>query len=81
MILTYRRPDPPDTHVLTMVNNVIEVLNYVIAAHPPPLNYVIADNDNGSNCKWLTFFINGGSLKRQVGSPVTRAGGWRLLRR
>jgi hypothetical protein len=43
MILTYRRPDPPDTHVLTMVNNVIEVLNYVIAAHPPPLNYVIAD--------------------------------------
>jgi hypothetical protein len=34
MILTYRRPDPPDTHVLTMVNNVIEVLNYVIAAHP-----------------------------------------------
>jgi hypothetical protein len=44
MILTYRRPDPPDTHVLTMVNNVIEVLNYVIAAHPPPLNYVIADN-------------------------------------
>jgi len=45
MILTYRRPDPPDTHVLTMVNNVIEVLNYVIAAHPPPLNYVIADNE------------------------------------
>jgi hypothetical protein len=44
MILTYRRPDPPDTHVLTMVNNVIEVLNYVIAAHPPPLNYVIADS-------------------------------------
>lgn len=38
-------------------------------------------HDNGSNCKWLTFFINGGSLKRQVGSPVTKAGGWRLLRR
>jgi hypothetical protein len=34
MILTYRRPGPPDAHVLTMVNNVIEVLNYVIAAHP-----------------------------------------------
>jgi hypothetical protein len=48
MILTYRRPDPPDTHVLTMVNNVIEVLNYVIAAHPPPLNYVIADNPSPS---------------------------------
>jgi hypothetical protein len=28
---------------MTMVNNVIEVLNYVIAAHPPPLNSVIAD--------------------------------------
>jgi len=48
MILTYRRPDPPDTHVLTMVNNVIEVLNYVIAAHPPPLNYVIADSHTKS---------------------------------
>ena len=26
MILTYRRPGPPDTHAMTMVNNVIEVL-------------------------------------------------------
>jgi hypothetical protein len=34
MILTYRRPGPPDTHAMTMVNNVIEVLNYVIAARP-----------------------------------------------
>ena len=34
MILTYRRPDPPDTDAMTMVNNVIEMLNYVIAAHP-----------------------------------------------
>ena len=43
MILTYRRPGPPDTHGMTMVNNVIEVLNYVIAARPLPLNSVIAD--------------------------------------
>jgi hypothetical protein len=43
MILTYRRPGPPDTHAMTMVNNVIEVLNYVIAAHPLLLNFVIAD--------------------------------------
>jgi len=28
---------------MTMVNNVIEVLNYVIAARPLPLNSVIAD--------------------------------------
>jgi hypothetical protein len=44
MILTYRRPGPPDTHAMTMVNNVIEVLNYVIAARPQPLNSVIADS-------------------------------------
>jgi hypothetical protein len=29
---------------MTMVNNVIEVLNYVIAARPLPLNSVIADS-------------------------------------
>jgi hypothetical protein len=29
---------------MTMVNNVIEVLNYVIAARPLPLNSVIDDN-------------------------------------
>ena len=43
MILTYRRPGPPDTHAMTMVNNVTEMLNYVIAARPLPLNSVIAD--------------------------------------
>ena len=37
----------PDTHVLTMVNNVIEVVNYVIAARPSPLNSVIADIGDG----------------------------------
>jgi hypothetical protein len=34
----------PDTHVLTMVNNVIGVVNYVIAARPSLLNFVIADS-------------------------------------
>jgi len=29
---------------MTMVNNVIEVLNYVIAARPSLLNFVIADS-------------------------------------
>jgi hypothetical protein len=33
----------PDTHALTMVNNVIEVINYVIAARPSLLNFMIAD--------------------------------------
>jgi hypothetical protein len=33
----------PDTHVLTMVNNVIGVVNYVIAARPSLLNFMIAD--------------------------------------
>jgi energy-converting hydrogenase Eha subunit B len=29
---------------MTMVNNVIEVVNYVIAARPSLLNFVIVDN-------------------------------------
>ena len=33
----------PDTHALTMVNNVIGVVNYVIAARPSLLNFMIAD--------------------------------------
>jgi len=33
----------PDTHVLTMVNNVIGVVNYVIAARSSLLNFMIAD--------------------------------------
>ena len=33
----------PDTHVLTVVNNVIGVVNYVIAARSSLLNFVIAD--------------------------------------
>jgi hypothetical protein len=48
MILTFRRPGPPDTHALTMVNNVIAVVNYVIAARPSLLNFVIADSVWGS---------------------------------
>ena len=34
----------PDTHVLTMVNNVIGVVNYVIAARPSLRNFMIADS-------------------------------------
>ncbi len=33
----------PDTHVLTMVNNVIGVVNYVIAARPSLRNFMSAD--------------------------------------
>jgi putative DNA methylase len=33
----------PVTHALTMVNNVIGVVNYVIAANPSLLNFMIAD--------------------------------------
>ena len=53
MILTYRRPGPPDTHAMTMVNNVIEVLNYVIAAHPLLLNFVIADSLGDASAGYL----------------------------
>jgi hypothetical protein len=44
MILTPDDQVHPDTHVLTMVNNVIGVVNYVIAACPSLLNFMIADN-------------------------------------
>jgi hypothetical protein len=44
MILTSDDQVHPDTHVLTMVNNVIEVVNYVIAARPSLLNFMIADS-------------------------------------
>jgi len=51
MILPSRQPGPPDTHVMTavnnvigVVNNVIGVVNYVIATVPSPLNFVIADS-------------------------------------
>ena len=33
----------PTLHALTMVNNVIGVVNYVIAARPSLLNFMIAD--------------------------------------
>ncbi len=36
----------PDTHVTTMVNNVIGMVNYVIAARSSLLNFVIADNSD-----------------------------------
>jgi nicotinamide riboside transporter PnuC len=34
----------PDTYALTMVNNVIGVVNYVIAARPSLLNFMTADS-------------------------------------
>jgi hypothetical protein len=34
-----------------MVNNVIAVVNYVIAARPSPLNYVIADSNRCSSAR------------------------------
>jgi hypothetical protein len=43
MILTPDDQVHPDTHALTMVNNVIGVVNYVIAARPSLLNFMIAD--------------------------------------
>ena len=39
----------PDTHVLTKVNNVIGLLNYVIAAGPSLLNFMIADTLSPQN--------------------------------
>ena len=41
----------PDTHVLTMASNVIGVVNYVIAARPSLLNFVIADTSRLSGGK------------------------------
>ena len=43
IILTPDDQVHPDTHALTMVNNVIGVVNYVIAAGPSLLNFMIAD--------------------------------------
>jgi len=35
---------------MTMVNNVIEVVNYVIAARPSLLNFMIADSLMSRRC-------------------------------
>ena len=46
-----RTPDDqvhPDTHAMTMVNNVIEVINYVIAAPPSLRNFMIADSQGSA---------------------------------
>ncbi len=58
----------PDTHVLTMVNNVIEVVNYVIAARPSLLNSVIADTTawglkpSAANYLCLSCYRNGNAI-------------------
>ena len=43
MILTPDDQVHPDTHAMTTVNNVIEVVNYLIAARPSLRNFMIAD--------------------------------------
>jgi hypothetical protein len=35
-----------------MVNNVIRVVNYVIAARPSLLNFMIADTERGGRSLW-----------------------------
>jgi hypothetical protein len=68
MILTFRRPGPPDTHALTMVNNVIAVVNYVIAAHPSLLNFMIADS--GTLCDFIE--APGRLLQKSAVGPTDR---------
>jgi len=46
IILTPDDQVHPDTHALTMVNNVIGVVNYVIAARPSLRNFMIADSQS-----------------------------------
>jgi len=59
----------PDTHVLTMVNNVIGVVNYVIAARPSLLNFVIADiRADLIRLRALSVVVSRGPLVRSTGS-------------
>jgi len=66
---------------MTMVNNVIGVVNYVIAARPSLLNFMIADNcvanraregsSSASECCWALVFrqVTGHDLhQRNVGA-------------
>ncbi len=54
-------------HVLTMVNNVIGVVNYVIAARPSLGNFVIADS------RWRD------GVARRVGGCCTGVSGHRVV--
>ncbi len=54
----------PDTHVLTMVNNVTGVINYVIAARPSLLNFVIADTRRRDDHKRI---LNADSAEHPAG--------------
>ena len=69
MILTSDDQVHPDTHVLTMVNNVIEVVNYVIAARPSLLNFMIADTDTGQRSPGET----GRPRRAAIPGPLTSA--------
>ena len=53
MILTSDDQVHPDTHAMTMVNNVIGVVNYVIAARPSLLNFMIADSKGAAGAQDL----------------------------
>jgi hypothetical protein len=66
----------PDTHVLTMVNNVIGVVNYVIAARPSLLNFVIADTDlPGKTPAWpASAAVGKGTIGRLAGLETTQCG-------
>ena len=45
-----------------MVNNVIRVVNYVIAAHPPLLNFMIADSQHRTVMLGMPRFLAPGPL-------------------
>ena len=62
----------PDTHVLSMVNYVIGVVNYVIAAGPSLLNFVIADTAWMSGLWPAT--VTSLRSRASFGSCVPRAG-------
>ena len=49
-----------------MVNNVIGVVNYVIAARPSLLNFVIADSPYDLRHACLSTWLNGGVYPTQV---------------
>jgi len=73
MILTSDDQVHPDTHALTMVNNVIAVVNYVIATRPSLLNSVIADRltdwtetARASNLPHMHTFTRGLDLDKQA---------------
>ena len=64
MILTPDDQVHPDTHAMTMVNNVIEVVNYVIAARLSLRNFMIADSAQAGMAANLLVAVRVGSSLR-----------------